>query len=55
MISGLGDRYADRGTLPGLGEETKNVTRADGNGQATVHTFGWYLRTMIADIQKKQA
>lgn len=51
----LGDKYADRGTLPGLGEETKVVTNSAGTGNSTVHTFGWYLRTMIVDVQKKQA
>jgi len=37
-----------RGTLPGLGEET-----VIGNDGTTVHTFGWYLRKMIADVTAK--
>ncbi|KAI0602194.1 rhamnogalacturonan acetylesterase [Biscogniauxia sp. FL1348] len=40
----------DRATLPGVGEETVVVTTAAGKNE-TVHTFGWYLREMIADVQ----
>ncbi|KAI5918965.1 rhamnogalacturonan acetylesterase [Camillea tinctor] len=40
----------DRATLPGAGEDTVVVTTAAGN-EETVHTFGWYLREMIADVQ----
>ncbi|RDI78615.1 hypothetical protein Vi05172_g11433 [Venturia inaequalis] len=50
-----GGHFGDRGTLPGLGEETKVVTNAAGTAKVTVHTFGWYLRTMIADVRKKNA
>lgn len=51
----LGDKYADRGTLPGLGNETKVVINSAGTANVTVHTFGWYLRSMIADVQEKEA
>ncbi|KAJ8116251.1 hypothetical protein OPT61_g2278 [Boeremia exigua] len=44
----------DRGTLPGSGEETVTVTTSTG-AQETVHTFGWYLRKMIADVKAKKA
>ncbi|KAI1637417.1 rhamnogalacturonan acetylesterase [Biscogniauxia mediterranea] len=40
----------DRATLPGVGEDTVIVTTASGD-EETVHTFGWYLREMIADVQ----
>ncbi len=43
-----------RGSLPGLGEETKVVTPPNGQKQ-TVHTFGWYMRKYIADTQAKGA
>jgi rhamnogalacturonan acetylesterase len=43
-----------RGSLPGLGEETKAVTNPDGS-QEVVHTFGWYNRKFIADVKAKGA
>jgi rhamnogalacturonan acetylesterase len=43
-----------RGTLKGLGDETKDVTLPDGHTE-TVHTFGWYMRKYIADTRAKQA
>lgn len=48
------DQPPARGSLPGLGEETKVVTKADGT-QETVHTFGWYLRKFVADTKAKGA
>jgi lysophospholipase L1-like esterase len=41
-----------RGSLPGLGEETKEVTTPDGRREV-VHTFGWYNRKFIADVKAK--
>jgi len=43
-----------RGSLKGLGEESKEVTLPDGRVE-TVHTFGWYLRKYIADTRAKHA
>jgi rhamnogalacturonan acetylesterase len=43
-----------RGSLPGLGEETKEVTKPDGTKEV-VHTFGWYNRKFIADVRAKGA
>lgn len=43
----------DRPSLPGLGEETVDLTA---NGQpVTVHTYGWYMRKYIADAKAKGA
>jgi lysophospholipase L1-like esterase len=39
-----------RGSLPGLGEETREFTRPDGSHE-TVHTFGWYDRKFIGDAK----
>ena len=52
-----------RGSLPGLGEETKEVTMpATGEIEPpppgtheVVHTFGWYMRKYVADIKAKGA
>jgi lysophospholipase L1-like esterase len=43
-----------RGDLPGIGDEAREFTMPDGK-QATVHTFGWYLRTFIHDAEAKGA
>ena len=44
----------DRGSLPGLGNETQTVTKRDGT-QEVVHTFGWYLRKYVEDTRAKDA
>ena len=48
------DKDKFRGSLPGLGEETQDVTLADGKKE-TVHTFGWYMRRFVADTKEKGA
>lgn len=45
---------SDRATLPGTGENTVTVTTTTGSKEV-VHTFGWYLRRMIADVKAKGA
>ncbi|KAF5254516.1 hypothetical protein FANTH_774 [Fusarium anthophilum] len=45
---------SDRATLPGTGEETVTVTTTTGSKEV-VHTFGWYLRKMVADVKAKGA
>lgn len=44
----------DRASLPGIGEETQEVTLSDGRTD-TVHTYGWYLRKYISDTRAKGA
>jgi lysophospholipase L1-like esterase len=48
------DGAKPRGSLKGLGEETKDVTLLDGAVE-TVHTYGWYIRKYIADTRAKHA
>lgn len=43
-----------RGSLKGLGDETKDVTLPNGHTE-TVHTYGWYIRKYIADTRAKKA
>lgn len=43
-----------RGSLKGVGDETKDVTLPDGHTE-TVHTYGWYIRKYIADTRAKKA
>ncbi|HWA08795.1 MAG TPA: rhamnogalacturonan acetylesterase [Opitutaceae bacterium] len=44
-----------RGALKGIGEETQEVENPATKAKETVHTFGWYLRSYIADIRAKGA
>jgi len=41
-----------RGSLPGTGEETRQVTK-DGGSVETVHTFGWYMRKYVQEAKAK--
>jgi hypothetical protein len=41
-----------RGSMPGLGEETKEITTRTGDKEV-VRTFGWYMRKYIADVYEK--
>jgi oligogalacturonide lyase len=42
------------GSLPGIGEETREVVAPDGKRE-TVYTYGWYMRRFIADSRSKDA
>jgi lysophospholipase L1-like esterase len=44
-----------RGSLPGIGDETLDVTNPVTHQTETVHTFGWYMRKYIADTRAKGA
>jgi lysophospholipase L1-like esterase len=48
------DKDRARGSLPGLGEESKEFTLPNGN-QEVVHTFGWYMRKFVAETEEKGA
>ncbi len=44
-----------RGSLPGLGDETREIDNVLTKKHEIVHTYGWYLRKMIADVRAKGA
>jgi lysophospholipase L1-like esterase len=44
-----------RGSIPGLGDETKEVDNIITKKQEVVRTYGWYLRKMIANTKAKGA
>jgi len=44
-----------RGSLPGLGEETREIDNIITEKHEVVHTYGWYLRKFIADTRAKGA
>lgn len=48
------DKDRARGSLPGVGDDTRDVTLPTGKSE-TVRTFGWYLRKFVADARAKGA
>ena len=42
-----------RGSLPGLGEETREIENAVSKKTEVVHTYGWYMRKYINDSRAK--
>lgn len=44
-----------RGSLPGTGEESEKIDNVLTHRPEVVHTFGWYLRRMIAEVKAKGA
>jgi lysophospholipase L1-like esterase len=44
-----------RGTIAGLGEETKEIDNVLTKKHEVVHTYGWYMRKMVADTKANGA
>ena len=51
----LDDNQRARGSLRGVGEETREIDNPITKKHEVVHTFGWYLRKFIADAKAKGA
>jgi lysophospholipase L1-like esterase len=51
----INDDSRARGSLPGLGEETQEIDNLLTKKHEVVHTFGWYMRKMIAETKAKGA
>jgi acetyl esterase/lipase/lysophospholipase L1-like esterase len=51
----INDETRARGSLPGLGEETQEINNLLTKKHEVVHTYGWYMRQMIADTKAKGA
>jgi lysophospholipase L1-like esterase len=49
----IGGPKGDRGTLAGIGEETKDYLD-DANQTVTVRTYGWYLRQYVKEAKAKK-
>jgi lysophospholipase L1-like esterase len=49
------EKMRSRGSLPGLGEESREIDNVITGKHEIVHTFGWYIRKMIADVKAKGA
>jgi lysophospholipase L1-like esterase len=44
-----------RGSLPGLGDQVEEIENILTKRHETVHSFGWYMRKMIADTRARGA
>jgi lysophospholipase L1-like esterase len=51
----LDDAARARGTLPGVGGESRDVDNPLTMKRETVHTYGWYLRKIVADARARGA
>jgi lysophospholipase L1-like esterase len=51
----LDDTSRARGTIRGVGEESKEIDNPITKKHEVVHTYGWYLRKYIADTKAKGA
>ena len=49
------EKWRSRGSLPSLGEETREIDNIVTGKHEVIHTFGWYVRKMIADVKAKGA
>jgi len=49
----LDDTNRARGSIRGLGEDTKDIFNPITKQPETVHTYGWYMRKYIADARAK--
>ncbi len=48
----LDDTNRARGTLPGLGDETKEIYNPITRQKEVVHTYGWYIRQYIREARE---
>jgi len=53
--SALNDTNRARGTIKGVGDESRTITNLITQQIETVHSFGWYERTLIAEARAKGA
>jgi lysophospholipase L1-like esterase len=51
----INDPRRARGSLPGLGDERREIDNQQSHQHEVVHTFGWYLERMISDTREQGA
>jgi len=51
----LDDAARARGTLPGVGGETREIDNPIAKRREVVHTYGWYLRRFVEEARAKGA
>jgi len=49
------DPKRERGTLPSVGDEIRTIDNAITGKREVVHTYGWYVGRIVADIRSKGA
>jgi rhamnogalacturonan acetylesterase len=49
----LDDPKRARGSLPGVGDETREIDNPITKKKEVVHTYGWYLRKYLSDAKAK--
>jgi len=54
-VGAINDDRRARGSIPGLGDETEEIDNQITKQHEVVHTFGWYLRKMVNDVQARNA
>jgi lysophospholipase L1-like esterase len=52
---GSGRPLRARGSIPSLGDETQEIDNVLTKKHEVVHTYGWYMRKMLADVKTKNA
>src|SRR5260370_42593255 len=51
----INDASRARGSLPGIAQETQEIDNLLTKKHEVVHSYGWYMRKMIADTKAKGA
>jgi lysophospholipase L1-like esterase len=51
----INDNFRARGSIKGIGEETEEIDNILTGKHEVVHTYGWYIRKLIADARSKGA
>jgi lysophospholipase L1-like esterase len=51
----INDTSRARGSLPGIGDQTKDIDNQVTHKHEVVHTFGWYITKMVQDVKAKNA
>ncbi|HYJ37195.1 MAG TPA: rhamnogalacturonan acetylesterase [Chitinophagaceae bacterium] len=51
----LDDTARARGTIRGIGDESKEIYNPITKKQEVVHTYGWYMRKYLDDARRKKA
>jgi rhamnogalacturonan acetylesterase len=53
--AGVDDTTKQKGSLPGIGEETKEILSIRTRQKELVYTYGWYLSKFVKEAQQKGA